>query len=108
MQVLLHPRVVECVHQSHPILWLFDEQLSDEVFHFLGQVARELEVHCQDLLVCLLPAFCGLEGSMARTELVAEHSHTPHVHRFVILVAKHDLRRDVIQSPAEGTPLRTK
>lgn len=45
MQVLLHPGVVERIHQSHPILRFLYQQLSDEVLHFFGKVSRELKIH---------------------------------------------------------------
>lgn len=108
MQVLLHPRVVERIHQGHAILRLLDQQLGDEILHFFGQVARELEVHGQNLLVGLFPAFRGLERSVTGAELVAEDSDTPHIHHLVVLIAQHDLGRDVIEGAAKGASFRTK
>lgn len=103
--IRLHPRVLQALFQRHAVLRVAYKQPRDEVLGIIGEMPWELQVNVDDLFVGVLAALLRLEGSVACAQLVAEHTHAPHVDQVVVVVANDDFRRHVVQRSAEGDAL---
>lgn len=91
--------------QTHALGGVAGQQAADEVHHLRGEVDREIDGDLQNFIIGLVLVGLGLEGSLASTQLIAEDTQTPNVGLFIVELPSNDLRRDVVEGPAEGLPL---
>ena len=88
------------LHSGQGIL---NQQSPDKILSIVAQVIRDIQVIINNTIQCvyLTPL---LEWWLSSQELKSKNPYAPVVSVEVILVALNHLRRDVIQSSAEGSP----
>ena len=60
--------------ETHAFGWVSGKHLTNKINDLTTQINRKLDVHLQDLVICLVLIGFALEGSFAGAQLVAKYA----------------------------------
>ena len=98
-----HPWMLEHLDQRDSLVWIFSEELVDQVFVLFGHVA--LKGDCLPHLVASDCSLVACEWSFAMNKFIEEDSKGPDIKHVVMLPVVDHLGRHILESTAKSVPL---